>query len=42
LQEIVNRGVIMTPAVFINSEVKGVGRIPTTEDIKKLLQKIID
>ena len=39
LQEIVNRGVIMTPAVFINSEVKGVGRIPTTEDIKKLLQK---
>jgi len=39
LQEIVNRGVMMTPAVFIDDEVKVVGRIPSPEDIKKLLKK---
>ena len=38
LQEIVNRGVMMTPAVFIDDEVKVVGRIPSPEDIKKLLK----
>ena len=39
LQEIVNRGIIMTPAVFINGESKIKGRIRSPEDIKKLLQK---
>ncbi|MCK4348174.1 MAG: TM0996/MTH895 family glutaredoxin-like protein [Thermoplasmatales archaeon] len=39
LQEIVNRGVMMTPAVFIDDEVKVVGRIPSPEDIKKILKK---
>jgi small redox-active disulfide protein 2 len=38
LQEIINRGIMMTPAVFINGEEKIVGRVPTTDEIKKLLQ----
>jgi small redox-active disulfide protein 2 len=38
LQEIVNRGVMMTPAVFIDGEAKIVGRVPTAEELKKLLQ----
>lgn len=38
LQEIVNRGIMMTPAVFIDGEVKIVGRIPTVDELKKLLR----
>ena len=38
LQEIVNRGVMMTPAVFIDGEAKIVGRAPTAEELKKLLR----
>ncbi len=38
LQEIVNRGIMMTPAVFIDGEAKIVGRVPTTDELKKLLQ----
>jgi len=38
LQEIVNRGVMMTPAVFIDGEAKIVGRVPTAEELKKLLR----
>ena len=39
LQEIINRGVMMTPAVFIDGQAKIVGRIPSPEEIKKLLKK---
>jgi small redox-active disulfide protein 2 len=39
LQEIINRGVMMTPAVFIDGKAKVVGRVPSPDDIKKLLQK---
>ena len=39
LQEIVNRGVMMTPAVIIDGEVKIVGHVPSADEIKKLLQK---
>jgi small redox-active disulfide protein 2 len=39
LQEIINRGVMMTPAVFIDGKAKVVGRIPSPDEIKKLLQK---
>ena len=39
LQEIINRGVMMTPAVFIDGKTKVVGRIPSPDEIKKLLQK---
>ena len=38
LQEIVNRGVMMTPAVVIDGEVKIVGHIPSVDEIKKLLK----
>jgi small redox-active disulfide protein 2 len=38
LQEIVNRGIIMTPAVFIDGEAKIVGRIPTSDELKKLFR----
>jgi small redox-active disulfide protein 2 len=39
LQEIVDRGIMMTPAVFIDGEEKIVGRVPTADELKKLLQK---
>ncbi len=41
LQEIVNRGVMMTPAVVIDGEVKIVGHVPSTDEIKKLINKVI-
>jgi small redox-active disulfide protein 2 len=37
LQEIVNRGVMMTPAVVVDGEVKIVGHVPSADEIKKLL-----
>jgi small redox-active disulfide protein 2 len=39
LQEIINRGVMMTPAVFIDGKALVVGRIPSPDEIKKVLQK---
>jgi small redox-active disulfide protein 2 len=38
-QEIVNRGVMMTPAIFIDGQAKIVGHVPSPDEIKKLLQK---
>ena len=38
LQEIVNRGIMITPAVFIDGEAKIVGRVPTADELKKFLQ----
>lgn len=38
LQEIMDRGVMMTPALFIDGEAKAVGRAPGVEEIKKLLK----
>ena len=38
IQEIINRGIMMTPAVFIDGEAKIVGRIPTADELKKLLK----
>jgi small redox-active disulfide protein 2 len=38
LQEIVNRGVMMTPAVVVDGEVKIIGHVPSAEEIKKLLK----
>ena len=37
--EIIRFGVMMTPAVVINGEVKVSGRIPSTEEIKKWVQE---
>jgi small redox-active disulfide protein 2 len=37
LSEIAARGVMMTPALVIDGEVKVVGKVPTVEEIKKWL-----
>lgn len=37
IQEIITYGVMMTPALLVDGEVKAMGRVPTLEDIKKLL-----
>lgn len=37
LQEILDRGVMMTPALYIDGELKAVGRAPGVEEIKKML-----
>jgi len=38
LQEIIDRGVMMTPAVIIDGEVKIVGHTPTVEEIKNIIK----
>jgi len=38
LQDIVNRGVMMTPAVIVDGEVKIVGHTPTLDEIKKIIK----
>ena len=37
IDEIINRGVMMTPALFINGEVRAEGRIPDVNEIKRML-----
>jgi len=37
LGEIASRGVMMTPALAIDGEIKAVGKIPTVEEIKAWL-----
>ena len=37
IDEIVNRGVMMTPALFINGQARAQGRIPDVNEIKKML-----
>ena len=39
LSEIMQRGVMMTPALVIDGEVKAVGKIPGEEAIKKILNE---
>ena len=38
LQKIIDKGVMMTPAVAIDGEIKILGRVPSTQDVKKILQ----
>ena len=38
LQEILNRGVMMTPAIIIDGEVKVAGRVPSMDELKELLR----
>lgn len=38
LQQIVDRGVMMTPAVVVDGEVKIIGHVPSADEIKKLLK----
>ncbi len=39
IQEIMNRGVMMTPALYVDGESKMIGRTGTVEEIKKMLKK---
>jgi small redox-active disulfide protein 2 len=39
IQEIMNRGVMMTPGLFIDGEARAVGRVPSVDEIKRMLQK---
>ena len=38
IAEIVARGVMMTPALAVNGEVKTAGKVPTVDEIKGLLE----
>ena len=37
LQEIIDRGVMMTPAVTVDGDVKIAGHVPSTDELKKML-----
>ena len=37
LVQIMNHGIMMTPALAVDGEVKVVGRVPTPDEIKKML-----
>ncbi len=37
IEKITEMGVMMTPALAINGEVKFAGRLPSTEDLKKII-----
>jgi small redox-active disulfide protein 2 len=39
IQEIMNRGVMMTPALYVDGESKMVGRTATVEEIIRMLKK---
>jgi small redox-active disulfide protein 2 len=39
IQEIMNRGLMMTPGLFIDGEATAVGRVPSVDEIKRLLEK---
>lgn len=38
LQEITDRGLMMTPALYVDGEAKSIGRIPSVEEIKSMLK----
>ena len=38
MDEIINHGVMMTPALFIDGEAKAVGRVPSVGEIETLLE----
>ena len=39
IQEIVNAGVMMTPALSVDGEIKSVGKVLTSDEIKKILSQ---
>ena len=39
IQEIMDRGVMMTPALYVDGESKMMGRTATVEEIKRLIKK---
>ena len=38
MQEIIDRGIMMTPAVFVNGKALVIGHVPSPDEIKKFLQ----
>ena len=38
LNEIINRGIMFTPALYVDGEAKSVGRVPPVEEIKRILK----
>jgi small redox-active disulfide protein 2 len=38
LKQIMSYGVMMTPALVVDGEVKVVGKVPSVDEIKKLIQ----
>ncbi|MBN1533170.1 MAG: TM0996/MTH895 family glutaredoxin-like protein [Spirochaetes bacterium] len=39
IEKIMNYGVMITPALVVDGEVKVAGKIPTVDDIKKLIHE---
>jgi len=39
IDEIVNRGIMLTPALFINGKVRVEGRVPDVNEIKTMLRE---
>ena len=39
IDEIVNRGIMLTPALFINGTVRAEGRVPDVNEIKTMLRE---
>lgn len=39
LEDIIERGIMITPGLAINGEVKSAGRVLSAEEVKKLIQK---
>lgn len=37
IQEIVSHGVMSTPALVVDGQIKAVGRVPSVEEIKKMI-----
>jgi small redox-active disulfide protein 2 len=38
MQEIMNRGIMMVPALYIDGEARAFGRAPSVEEIKKMIK----
>lgn len=39
IQDIINYGVVVTPALVIDGEIKTAGRVPSADEIKNWLKK---
>ena len=42
IKDIASYGVLSTPGLVINRKVKSSGRVPSTEEIKKMIQEELD
>lgn len=37
IQDIINHGVMSTPALVVDGQIKAVGRVPSVEELKKMI-----